>query len=107
MFEKLTRFETNDKSTPPTAYYRNTYEQVKAAIYVAAKAIDFDVKSHNNDHMEFLLKNKKGVEIIVTAFKITIMETAIDLVVMTPVLRSGKKIAEEFLAEMKKHTQPK
>jgi len=106
MFEKLTRFETSDQTTPGTAYYRNTYDQVKAAVYEAAKAIGMEVKSHNNDHKEFLLK-RGNVEIMVTAFNITMMETAIDLVVMTPLLTPGKKVAEKFLNAMKKHTQPK
>jgi len=106
MFEKLTRFETSDQTTPGTAYYRNTYEQVKAAVYEAAKGIGMDVKSHNNDHKEFLLK-RGNVEIIVTAFNITILETAIDLVVMTPLLTPGKKVADKFLTAMKQHTQPK
>ncbi|MCL1990057.1 MAG: hypothetical protein FWG67_04120 [Defluviitaleaceae bacterium] len=106
MFEKLTRFETSDQTTPGTAYYRNTYDQVKAAVYAAAKEMGMEVKSHNNDHKEFLLK-RNSVEVIVTAFSMTIMETAIDLVVMTPVLTSGKKIAEQFFSTMKKHAQPK
>ena len=106
MFEKLTRFETSEQTTPSTAYYRNTYEQVKAAVYAATKEIGMEVKSHNNDHKEFLLK-RNNVEIIVTAFNITIMETAIDLVVMTPLLTPGKKVAEKFLDAMKKQTQPK
>jgi len=106
MFEKLTRFETSDRTTPGTAYYRNTYEQVKAAIYSAAKEMGMDVKSHNNDHKEFLLK-RGNVEIIITAFSITIMETAIDLVVITSLLTSGKKVAEKFFNVMRKHTQPK
>lgn len=106
MFEKLTRFETSDQTTPGTAYYRNTYDQVKAAIYTAAKELGMEVKSHNNDHKEFLLK-RNNVEIIITAFSISIMETAIDLVVMTPLLTSGKKVAENFFNTMKKHTQPK
>ena len=106
MFEKLTRFETSDQTTPATAYYRNTYDQVKAAIYASAKEIGMNVKSHNDDHKEFLLR-RNNVEIIITAFKITIMETAIDLVVITPILTPGKKVAERFLSIMKKHTQPK
>lgn len=106
MFEKLTRFETNDQTTPGTAYYRNTYDQVKAAIFASAKELGMEVKSHNNDHKEFLLK-RNNLEIIITAFSITIMETAIDLVVMTPLLTSGKKVAENFFSTMKKHTQPK
>ena len=106
MFEKLTRFETSEQTTPGTAFYRNTYEQVKAAVYVAAKEIGMDVKSHNNDHKEFLLK-RNNLEIMVTAFNITIMETAVDIVVMTPLLTSGKKVAEKFFDAMKKHTQPK
>jgi len=106
MFEKLTRFETSDQTTPGTAYYRNTYDQVKAAVYESAKAMSMEVKSHNNDHKEFLLK-RGNVEIIITAFSITIMETAIDLVVMTPLLTPGKKVAEKFFNTMKKHTQPK
>ena len=106
MFEKLTRFETSDQTTPGTAYYRNTCDQVKAAVYEAAKAIGMEVKSHNNDHKEFLLK-RGNVEIMVTAFNITMLETAIDLVVMTPLLTPGKKVAEKFFNAMKKHTQPK
>ena len=106
MFEKLTRFETSDQTEPKTAYYRNTYDQIKAAVYASAKTIGMEVKSHNNDHKEFLLK-RGNVEIIVTAFSITIMETAIDLVVMTPLLTPGKKVAEKFFNTMKKHTQPK
>lgn len=106
MFEKFTRFETNDKTTPGTAYYRNTYDQVKAAIYEAAKETKMEVKSYNDNHREFLLKRGR-VEVMVTAFKITIMETAIDLVVMTPLLTSGKKVATNFFDAMKKHTQVK
>ena len=106
MLEKLTRFETSDQTTPGTAYYRNTYDQVKAAVYETAKAIGMEVKSHNDDHREFLLKRGR-VEVMVTAFKITIMETAVDLVVMTPLLTPGKKVAEKFFNTMKKHTQPK
>ena len=106
MFEKLTRFETSDQTTPGTAYYRNTYDQVKAAVYEAAKATKMEVKSYNDDHREFLLKRGR-VEVMVTAFKITIMETAIDLVVMTPLLTPGKKVAEQFFNAMKRHTQPK
>jgi len=53
------------------------------------------------------LVKRGNVEIIVTAFSITILETAIDLVVMTPLLKPGKKVAEQFLNAMKKHTQPK
>jgi len=105
MFDKLTRFESTDKTMPPTGYYRNTYEQVKAAVYAVAKDTGFTVKSHNNDHKEFLLQ-RKNVEIMVTAISVTIMETAVDVVVMTPVLTSGKKIAEKFFQTMKKHTQP-
>jgi len=106
MFEKLTRFESGEQTTPPTGFYRNTYEQVKAAIYATAKDTGYVVKSHNNDHKEFLLK-RSNVEIMVTAFNITIMETAVDVVVMTPLLKPGKKIAEHFFNTMKKHTQPK
>jgi len=106
MFEKLTRFETSDQTIPGTAYYRNTYDQVKAAIYAVAKEIGMEVKSHNNDHKEFLLK-RNNVEIMITAFSISIMETAIDLVVMTPLFTPGKKVAEKFFNVMKKHTQPK
>ena len=106
MFEKLTRFETSDQTMPGTAYYRNTYDQVKAAIYTSAKEIGMEVKSHNNDHKEFLLR-RNNVEIIVTAFGITIMETAIDLVVITPLFTPGKKVAERFFNVMKKHAQPK
>ena len=106
MFEKLTRFETNDQTTPSTAYYRNTYEQVKAAVYEAAKEIGMTVKSHNNDHKEFLLK-RGNVEIMVTAINITILETAVDLMVMTPLLTPGKKVALKFFDAMKKYTQPK
>jgi len=105
MFDKLTRFETSDQTSPSTAYYRNTYEQVKAAVYAAAKDIGFEVKSHNNDHKEFLLK-KSNIEIMVTAMNVTILETAVDIVVMTPVLKPGKKIAEAFFNAMKKHSQP-
>ena len=106
MFEKLTRFETSDQTTPGTAYYRNTYDQVKAPIYASAKEIGMDVRSHNDDHKEFLLR-RNNVEIIITAFSITIMETAIDLVVITPLLTPGKKVAERFFNTMKKHTKPK
>jgi len=106
MFEKLTRFETSDQTTPATAYYRNTYEQVKAAVYAAAKDIGMEVKSHNNDHKEFLLK-RNNVEIMVTAMNVTIMETAMDIVVMTPLLTPGKKVAVNFFEAMKKHTQPR
>ena len=106
MFEKLTRFETSDQTEPKTAYYRNTYEQVKAAVYEAAKAIDMEVKNHNNDHKEFLLK-RGNVEIMVTAIHITIMETAVDLMVMTPLFTPGKKVAMKFFDAMKKYTQPK
>lgn len=106
MFEKLTRFETNEQTTPSTAFYRNTYEQVKAAIFEAAKAVGMKVVSYNDNHKEFLLK-RGNVEIMVTAFNITIMETAVDIVVMTPLLTPGKKIAERFFSAMKKHTQPK
>lgn len=106
MFEKLTRFETNDKTTPATAYYRNTYEQVKAAIYESAREIGAEVKSHNDDHREFLIKGK-NYEIMATAFRITMLETAVDLVVMNPVLRPGKKVAASFFDAMKKRTQPK
>ena len=106
MFDKLTRFETNDQTTPGTAYYRNTYEQVKAAVYAAAKEIGMEVKSHNNDHKEFLLK-RANIEIMVTAINVTILETAVDIVVMTPLLTPGKKVAEKFYGAMKKHTQPR
>ena len=106
MFDKLTRFETSDQTTPATAYYRNTYEQVKAAIYATAGDIGMDVISHNNDHKEFLLK-RGNVEIMVTAINITVLETAVDIVVMTPLLTPGKKIAEKFFSSMKKHAQLK
>jgi len=106
MLEKLTRFETSEQTTPGTVYYRNTYDQVKAAVYAAAKTIGMEVKNHNDNHKEFLLKHG-GVEIIVTAFNITILETAVDLVVMTPLMTSGKKVAEKFFGAMRAHTQPK
>ena len=106
MFEKLTRFETGEQTTPGTAYYRNTYEQIKAAIYESAKEIGLEVKSNNDDHKEFLLKHG-NVEIMVTAFSITVLETAVDIVVMTPLMTSGKKIAEKFFDAMKKYAQPK
>jgi len=106
MFDKLTRFETSDQTKPGTAYYRNTYEQVKAAVYETAKGIGMEVKSHNNDHKEFLLK-RGNVEVMVTAINMSIMETAVDIVVMTPLFTPGKKVAEKFFATMKKHTQQK
>ena len=106
MFEKLVRFETKDDTTPGTAYYRGTYEQVKAAIFATATDMSLNVKSHNDTHKEFLLKHK-NYEIMVTAVSISIMETAVDLVVMTPILRSGKKIAAQFFETMKKHANVK
>jgi len=106
MFEKLTRFETSDQTTPGTAYYRNTYDQVKAAIFTSAKEIGMEVKTYNDDHKEFLLK-RNNVEIMITAVYITIMETAIDLTVMTPIFTPGKKVAEKFFNTIKKHTKPK
>jgi len=106
MLEKLTRFETGEQTTPCTAYYKNTYEQVKAAVYESAKEVGMEVKSHNDNHKEFLLKNGR-VEIIVTVFNVTILETAVDLVIMTPILTPGKKVAQNFFDTMKKYTQPK
>ena len=106
MFEKLVRFETSDETTPGTNYYRGTYEQVKAAIFATAQEMNLTVKSHNDTHKEFLLKHK-NYEIMVTAVNVTILETAVDLVVMTPVLRPGKKIAGQFYSIMKKHANPK
>ena len=106
MFEKLVRFETRDDTMPTTAYYRGTYDQVKAAIFATAKDMNLKVKSHNDTHKEFLLKHK-NYEIMVTAVSVTILETAVDLVVMTPVLRPGKKIATQFYTTMKKHATPK
>ena len=106
MFEKLTRFETNDQTDPGTAYYKNTYDQVKAAIYEVAKQLGMKVKSHNNDHKEFLLV-RQSVEVMVTAYSITIMETAVDIVVMTPLLKPGKKVAATFFNAMKSHLRVK
>ena len=106
MFEKLVRFETRDDTTPGTGYYRNTYEQVKAAIYATASDMDLKVKSYNDTHKEFLLKHN-SYEIMVTAVSVSIMETAVDLVVMTPILRPGKKIAAQFFDTMKKHANHK
>lgn len=106
MFEKLTRFETSDQTDPGTAYYKNTYEQVKAAVYEAAKKLGMEMKSHNNDHKEFLLARGR-VEIMVTAFSMTILETAVDVVVMTPLLTPGKKVAGTFFEAMKPHLQLK
>jgi hypothetical protein len=106
MFEKFTRFETSDQSDPGTAYYKNTYDQVKAAVYEVAKKLDMIVVSHNNDHKEFLLKRGR-VEVIVTAFSISILETAVDIVVITPLLTPGKKVAGAFFKAMKPHLQPK
>ncbi|MCL2559113.1 MAG: hypothetical protein FWE07_01385 [Turicibacter sp.] len=106
MFEKLTRFETSDQTTPPTAYYKGTYEQVKTAVFEAAKKINMEVKSHNNDHKEFLLKRGR-VEVMVTAYSITLLETAVDVVVMTPLLAPGKKIAVSFFEAMKPNLQMK
>jgi hypothetical protein len=106
MFEKLVRFETSDDTTPGTAYYRGTYEQVKAAIFATAADLNLTVKSHNDTHKEFLLKHK-NYEIMVTAVSVTILETAVDVVVFSPVLRPGKKFATQFFATMKKHANPK
>lgn len=106
MFTKLTRFETTDQTNPGTAYYKDTYEKVKAAVYQAAKALDMEVKSHNNVHKEFLLV-RGGVEIMVTAYSITLLETAVDIVVITPLFTPGKKVAERFFKAMKPHVQPK
>ena len=106
MFDKLTRFETKDDTTPATAYYRGTYDQVKAAVFATVKELDLTVKSHNDTHKEFLIKHK-NYEIMATAVNITILETALDLVVLTPVMKSGKKIAAQFFDTMKKHATPK
>lgn len=106
MFEKLTRFETSEQTDPKTAYYKNTYDQVKAGIFEAAKALDMQVKSHNNDHKEFLLVRGR-VEVMVTAYSITLLETAVDVVVMTPLLTSGKKVAHALFKALKPYLQPK
>lgn len=106
MFEKFTRFETSDQTDPGTAYYKNTYDQVKAAVYEAAKKLGMEVRSHNNDHKEFLLKRGR-IEVMVTAYSVTILETAVDVVVMTPLLTPGKKVAGAFFKAMKSHLQPK
>lgn len=106
MFEKFTRFETSEQTDPGTAYYKNTYDQVKAAVYETAKKLGMEVKSHNHDHKEFLLKRGR-VEVMVTAFSITILETAVDIVVMTPLLTPGKKVASAFFKAMKPHLQLK
>jgi len=104
MLEKLTRFETSDQTDPGTAYYKNTYDQVKATVYEVAKKLGMAVVSHNNDHKEFLLKRGR-VEVMVTAYSMTILETAVDIVVMTPVLTPGKKVASAFFHAMKSHLQ--
>jgi len=106
MFEKLTRFETKDDTTPATGYYRNTYDQLKAAIFATATELDLKVKSHNDTHKEFLIKHK-NYEIMAIAYNISILETALDLVVLTPVMKSGKKIAAQFYNTMRKHATPK
>lgn len=106
MFEKLTRFETSEETTPGTGYYRNTYDQLKAAIFATVKELDLTVKSYNDTHKEFLIKHK-NYEIMAVAYNVTILETALDLVVLTPVMKSGKKIADQFYATMKKHATPK
>lgn len=102
MFEKLVRFETSEQSTPGTAYYRATYEQVKAAVFATADALGAKVKSNNDTHKEFLIKHRK-YEIMVTAFNITMLETAVDLVVMGSITTPNKKIALSFFNNMKKH----
>ena len=106
MFEKFTRFETSDQTDPGTAYYKNTYDQVKTAIYEAAQKLGMIVVSHNNDHKEFLLKRGR-VEVMVTVYSITILESGIDIVVMTPLLTPGKKVAAAFFNAMKPLLQPK
>jgi len=106
MFDKLTRFETKDDTTPATGYYRNTYDQLKAAIFATAKELDLTIKSHNDTHKEFLIKHK-NYEIMATAVNITILETALDLVVLAPMMKSGKKIAAQFYTTLKKHATPK
>jgi hypothetical protein len=95
MLNKLTHFETSEKTIPSTHFYKSRYGQVKDAIIAVASEIGFQTKSQNDDHKEFLLKRGK-TDIIVTVCAITAVESAIDLTINTPLLKSGKKLAVEF-----------
>ena len=106
MFSKLTRFESKENTTPGTTYYKASYAQVKACVEAYAKSAKMKMKVTDEARKEILLK-RNSVEIMVLAFGITPLETAVDVLVLTPVTLPAKKVAKAFFQALARDLQVK
>lgn len=102
-----THFESGEKATDEalmTHYYKNNYQQTKAALVEVAKELELTIAFEDDKRQELVLK-RKDCEVIVTIVKINPIETTVDFTVNTAGIISfgkGKKIIQSLYQALDK-----